>query len=104
MLTPREIRFIALQRKNRKHYLIIFFVLLIVVIVGYPVVTRIGLSFVEQAFEITFSYQARKGLCEGLLMTFVGGGLFGLSLGLFLGFYILNTRWLKIIDKFVPRS
>ena len=41
---------------------------------------------------------------EGLLMMLGGGGLFGLSLGLFLGFYILNTRWLKIIDKFVPRS
>ncbi len=104
MLTSREIRFIELQRKNRKHYLIVFFVLLIVVIVGYPVVTRIVFSFVERALEMTFSYQARKGLCEGLLMAFVGGGLFGLSLGVFLGFYILNTRWLKIIDKFVPRS
>lgn len=104
MLTPREIRFIALQRKNRKHYVIIFLLLLIFVIIACPVTIRIGLDFVERALEITFSYQERKGMFEGLLWMFVGGSLFGLSLGLFLGFYILNTRWLKIIDKFVPRS
>jgi hypothetical protein len=35
-------------------------------------------------------------------MLLVGGGLFGAFLGLMLGFYILNTRWLNIIEKLVP--
>ena len=104
MLTSREIRFIELQRKNRKRYLIGFLVLLIFGIIAVPVVMRIGLGFVERALDITFSYKERKGMFEGLLMMFGGGSLFGLSLGVFLGVYILNTRWLKIIDKFVPRS
>ena len=55
MLTSREIRFIDLQRKNRKHYLIIFLVLLIFAIIACPVTIRIGLGFVERALEITFS-------------------------------------------------
>ena len=103
MLTSKEMRFIALQRKNRKHYLIIFLVLLIVVIIAYPVVTKIAFGFVERTLEITFSYEEKKGMFEGLLGMFIGGGLLGIYLGLMLGFYILNTRWLNIIDKFVPR-
>ena len=103
MLTSKEMRFIALQRRNKKHYLIIFFVLLIVVIIAYPVLTKIAFGFVEQSFKITFSYEEKKGMFEGFFMLLVGGGLFGLFLGLMLGFYILNTRWLNIIDKFVPR-
>ena len=102
MLTAREIRFIELQRRNKKHYLIIFFVLLIFVIIAYPVLTKIAFSFVERALNITFSYEEKKGMFEGFFMLLVGGGLFGVFLGLTLGFYILNTRWLKIIEKLVP--
>jgi hypothetical protein len=65
MLTAREMRFIELQRRNKKHYLIIFFVLLIFAIIAYPVLIKVVFGFVERAFKITFSYEEEKGIFEG---------------------------------------
>lgn len=102
MLTPKENKFIELQRKKRKHYLIIFFVFLIFMVVMYPVTVNIAFDFVKQALNINLPHEARKGMFEGFLMMMVTGGLIGIFLGLVLGFYIMDTRWLKIVDKLVP--
>lgn len=102
MLTEKEKRFIKSQRKSGRLLLILVIIFLTIGILSYPKLLDIGFNRADQIQQSSIEPDIQRVLVNELFRSRLSGFFTGIFVGLLLGIYFWNRKWLKIVDKLDP--